>query len=355
MGSRRVATTAGVLCLSRRYLSCRVCKLGEYGADRVLGIEGFLSRRLKQLASWTGASATSFAKAARLLWQVGGVKLAEEVVRGCTEALGQKQQGEQGFGQAACQVFKAAEGEVEFHVDALKVHTLEEGWKDMKAVLVLKRPLGPKATLEDWHKRKLPEPSARCTFAAIEPIETFQKHWRRWGCQLGISHPAQITVFGDGAEWIWNAAGVQFPGSKERLDPFHGFEHLTAGLEPIYGKETKEYQQAFAEGRKAILGGGWAGLVDYYGRMAAAVGKRRASLEPMLAYFAGHAGRMDYPLALEQGRSLGSGPVEGFCKTLGLRLKSRGARWKQANANRLAGLISIYEANGPDVIYSLTT
>jgi hypothetical protein len=349
-----VATTAGVLRLKRRYWTCRVCQQGEYAADDGLGIEGFLSRRLRQLASWVGASATSFAKGVGLLEQVGGVKIAEETLRQCCERSGQRQQEEQGFGPLACQRFQAALGEVEFQVDALKVSTREEGWKDMKAVLVLKRPLGPPASLDHWDQRRLPEPTARCTFAAIEPIESFQGRWRGWLAGLGIGDPAQVTVNGDGAEWIWNAATVQFPGCRERLDPFHGFEHLTAGLEPILGQATAPFRQAFAEGRRALLEGGWSGLVDFYGRVRQQAPPQCASLESMLRYFAAHAGRLDYRQALQEGRSLGSGPVEGFCKTLGLRLKSRGARWNRANANRIAALISYYEATTADAVYSLT-
>ena len=45
---------------------------------------------------------------------------------------------------------------------------------------------------------------------------------------------------------------------------------------------------------------------------------------------------------LAEGRSIGSGQIEGACKNLiGRRLKQTGARWKVRRVNRLAGLCSI--------------
>jgi hypothetical protein len=49
--------------------------------------------------------------------------------------------------------------------------------------------------------------------------------------------------------------------------------------------------------------------------------------------------RLDYAGRLSSGDAIGSGVVEGAAKTLGLRLKARGARWKHTNARSMAALI----------------
>jgi hypothetical protein len=59
----------------------------------------------------------------------------------------------------------------------------------------------------------------------------------------------------------------------------------------------------------------------------------------MLGYFVGHIGRLDYAGRLAAGDAIGSGVVEGAAKTLGLRLKGRGARWRHKNARAMAALI----------------
>ena len=48
----------------------------------------------------------------------------------------------------------------------------------------------------------------------------------------------------------------------------------------------------------------------------------------MMNYFVVHLNRLDYRGRLASGEAIGSGAVEGAAKTLGLRLKARGARWR---------------------------
>ena len=52
-----------------------------------------------------------------------------------------------------------------------------------------------------------------------------------------------------------------------------------------------------------------------------------------------HAGHTGYAARLASGQSIGSGMVEGACKTVvGRRLKQTGARWRVRRANRMATL-----------------
>ena len=62
-------------------------------------------------------------------------------------------------------------------------------------------------------------------------------------------------------------------------------------------------------------------------------------MDRLLSYFVAHMGRIDYAGRLATGDAIGSGSVEGAAKTLGLRLKARGARWRHKNARSMAALI----------------
>jgi hypothetical protein len=44
---------------------------------------------------------------------------------------------------------------------------------------------------------------------------------------------------------------------------------------------------------------------------------------------------------LQAGRAIGSGQIEGEAKTLGLRLKLRGARWNKRNVQPMASLVCV--------------
>ena len=339
-------TAAGPIELCRIYFFCTGCRIGEYAADAALGICDYLSHHMCELVCFAGLTATSFAKATEMLWRTAGLKVGEETIRVRCHSEGECLRQKPLRTAELADHFRDADGDVEFHVDAAKVNTTEEGWKDIKAALVLKRKAGEPATAEQWQERTLPKPSAKVAFAAIEPIETFQQSWRPQMAELGVSETAAIDVHGDGAEWIWNATSVQFVGCRQALDVFHAFEHLADAARAIHGEQTSAFHAAYQTGKQQVVAHGWAGVCQFAADQisAADTADSREVLDKTLAYFANHAGRMDYAERLEKGQAIGSGPIEGFCKTLGLRLKSRGARWKTKNANRLAALVSLYES-----------
>ena len=63
--------------------------------------------------------------------------------------------------------------------------------------------------------------------------------------------------------------------------------------------------------------------------------------EKLVGHFAKLSQRLNYRERLASGRAIGSETVEGQTKTLGLRLKSRGARWSIANVRPMASLVCV--------------
>lgn len=63
--------------------------------------------------------------------------------------------------------------------------------------------------------------------------------------------------------------------------------------------------------------------------------------DPLVGYFSKHTNRLNYAERLGAGRAIGSGQVEGQAKTLGLRLKRRGARWNKVNVRPMASLVCV--------------
>jgi len=66
---------------------------------------------------------------------------------------------------------------------------------------------------------------------------------------------------------------------------------------------------------------------------------RREAWDRLLGSFLNPIGRIADRGRLAAFASIGSGVVEGAAKTLGLRLKARGARWRHVNARAMAALI----------------
>jgi hypothetical protein len=108
-------------------------------------------------------------------------------------------------------------------------------------------------------------------------------------------------------------------------------------------KPKSEPQKSYERGREQLLNKGWQGICNYVAEELAKgdTPERRSSLEGLVRYFSQHISRLNYNEGLSAGLVIGSGMVEGNVKTLGLRLKARGARWKVDNVGRMAALIGL--------------
>jgi hypothetical protein len=237
--------------------------------------------------------------------------------------------------------FTTSEGELKFAVDTGKVNTLEKGWRDLALAVVQKRPTGPVATPEEWQTRELPVASARVMWADIAASMRFHANWKTRFEQLGAGEMANVHVLGDGASWIWMSADRTLTDCGQTLDIYRVCEHLADAGKKLFGEGTPAATTFFERGRSLILHEGWTGICrlmgDEYERED--IPSVREVLEPMTRYFAAHIGRRNYWACLAAGKSIGSGVVEGAAKTLGLRLKARGARWKNKKARAMAALV----------------
>jgi hypothetical protein len=156
--------------LLRTYFACPGCGQGGAHVDRLLGLDGFLTRQATRLACLAGGQ-HAFAFAARLLTACCGWTLSDETIRlACQDQAGRIA----GFHATPTAVadFAEAAGDVEFHLDGATVNTTE-GWRDMKIGIFARREPGERATAAEWVSRVLPAPTARVAFAAIEPIDRF--------------------------------------------------------------------------------------------------------------------------------------------------------------------------------------
>jgi len=106
-----------------------------------------------------------------------------------------------------------------------------------------------------------------------------------------------------------------------------------------------------------LLESGWSGICQLVGAEYAKedTPPRRSALEKLVGYFAKHTQRLGYRERLAAGQAIGSGSVEGWAKTLGLRLKARGARWRRKNVAKMSALICVRNGNQWPVYWSQDT
>jgi hypothetical protein len=285
----------------------------------------------------------SFRKGCFLLEQLAGWTTCHEIVRQVCYRQADQAREQREAAAPEVEPFRQAEGQMEFQTDATTVNTLQ-GHRDMKIGVFAKRKPGLPATAQEWDKRELPAPTVRLAFAAIEEIETFAPQWCVWAERLGLGDD-RLSVLGDGADWIWDHADLQFANWQGTLDIFHAGEWLAKAAKAGCSEGTPEAARWLREARLALLRDGYVGLCEYVGLSGEWVPDRaglEAALPEVLNYFCGHQDRLKYALRLRRGQPIGSGMIEGACKQLiGRRMKQTGAQWDVDNANRMALLCSL--------------
>jgi hypothetical protein len=336
-------TAVGKIVLARDYRVCRACDAAGFPADTVLGLDGSITRRALRRVCHVGAS-DSFDRGERTLRELMGWSVDAETIRRLCHAEAAKCRENEAEGREVAEKFRKTAGDREVQIDAGKVNT-DTGWRDVKVVSFAVRPPGPPSTSEDYEQRDLPKPLLRRVRAAIETAEDFGRRCRAEAERLELTDATSLTVLGDGAGWIWNIAAVRFPKADQNLDVYHATEYLTDLSRAGFGDDGAAVKGWSKSAQKRLVADGWAGVCEFVNDSAGTV-KDRAAFEsayPKAAnYLAGHRDRMNYAARLRQGRSIGSGMIEGTIKQmLGRRLKQTGARWKTEHVAPFVELVAL--------------
>jgi hypothetical protein len=188
------------------------------------------------------------------------------------------------------------------------------------------------------------------TRAGVEPLLR-QLYYEALVCGLGQAK--EVLVIADGALWIWNAVADRFPDARQRLDLYHGEEHLWSVAHELYGKDTPEarqwveplLRQLHSDDGPALT----LSLQQLQPRLAQSLQEK---VQKQIDYFANNARRMEYReilkarIAVKKGTAtpaqilkanepLGSGAVESTCRQYQCRFKRTGQFWSTAGDEAL--------------------
>ena len=335
-------TAVGNVGLWRRYDECLPCNTPEHAADERLGLESGYTVGFRRLAVRAGTTG-SYTDAAESLEEYCGLTISRDVIRELCRQEGPKMAAWHRDTPEVHETFIRAEGEIEFLTDGTCVNTTE-GWKEVKTALISKRRRGEGVFPDQWEDRDLPKPEATVAFAAIEKKDRFRKRWGQWIRRLKIEKPSEVSVLADGAKWIWDCVLQEFGKSREVLDVYHALEHLSDVGKVLFKAESSELATWREETKWALLWQGLAGIEPFFEKVLSGKLKecQRKKVEQTLGYFRCHAERLCYAERLAEGRSIGSGQVEGACKNMiGRRLKQTGAKWRIRRLNAMASLCAV--------------
>jgi hypothetical protein len=292
------------------------------------------------MAALAGSSWSLDVGSARL-GELCGLRISADVIRKVTNAAGQRAQRWQARHTDWGADLRVAAGAVEFYTDGTCVNT-RGGWREMRLSVFAQRPRGAPATPAEWATRKLPPPAARVAFAGLRPAEECGLQWAARARQLGLDpQTTPITALADGAKWIWKQVAEHLPRGACVVDVYHVSEHLHACGRSLHGEHTPAARAWADERLRTLLEQGAVQLLaalpaEQRGQRNRL--KRRALLE-LMNYLTPNLDGLWYRERLAQGRPIGSGLLEGACKTMvGRRLKQGGARWLTPRVENVAAL-----------------
>jgi hypothetical protein len=161
----------------------------------------------------------------------------------------------------------------------------------------------------------------------------------------GLGLAKEVLVIADGALWIWNVVADRFPDARQRLDLYHGEEHLWSVAHELYGKDSPEARQWVEPLLKQLRDDDGPGLIgslqELQPRLAESLAEK---VQKQIDYFENNAQRMQYReilrarRAVKKGKAtpaqilkanepLGSGAVESTCRQYQCRFKRTGQFW----------------------------
>lgn len=185
-------------------------------------------------------------------------------------------------------------------------------------------------------------PLSTTRIVSFEDVPSFSRALRDEAVTRGYYGADTVVFTADGAEWIWIMAGDRFKGAVQIVDFYHAAEHL--GVLCHLAEPDKEKAEAmFTLRRRLMKTHGAECVVRYFGNLPSEHPKK-TEIDDALHYFKTNLTRMEYGTFRQRGYFIGSGAMEGTCKSLvKQRTDLAGQRWHPAgsiNVLRIRALVA---------------
>jgi Uncharacterised protein family (UPF0236) len=353
--SHKPTSLVGPVRYERAYYLCRRCGKGCFPFDEQAG---FTTRQLtpafERLVALAGTVADSFEKAADLVEEMAGTRLAESTIERTTEEAGQRLaeqlQAGQTFGAKVTWPWhKDFKGRscAYIEMDATGVRQQGEGGRTAEGRMAYVGMVCNPTPEWPWPDEKRTPMPARY-LAGLYPLEKVGPLLRHQAAQVGMDQADCWLGLTDGGNGLEDRLAENFPLVwAVILDFFHPAERLTGLARLLYPSDEARAEEQARE---------WCRLLKEEGGALLAAVLREWDWPPgrpglveavaeVMGYLERQVHRMEYPEYLAEGWSIGSGAVESACKTVvGQRLKLAGMRWGEDGADAVCHLRALYRS-----------
>ena len=242
----------GPLRLERACYHCDACRTGICPRDRASGLEDTSLSPATTRMVGAAAAEVSFDKAGELVGACAGVRVETKQVERTAEALGRRVAADE---RTVTEPAPAPAPTMYLGLDGTGVPVRPSEVEGRPG----KQPDGSARTREvklvtvrtaesrDKRGRPVRDPGSVSYNAAVESAagrdtdprpSPFAQRVYREAQRRGFDAAGRRVVLGDGAPWIWNPAGEQFPGATEIVDIYHARQHLSDVAKALYGPGT---------------------------------------------------------------------------------------------------------------------
>ena len=351
--SKSVLTALGAAEVSRPYYLCPHCHQGQFPADVELDIENTeFSPGVRRMHALLGQQAP-FDQGREQMKVLAGLEVTAKSVERTAEAIGediarrQREEMEKAMqlrlpvlmGKPIPVLYVEMDGA---GVPVVKKETVgRQGKTDGQPAHTREVKLGCVFTQTSCDKEgyAIRDPDSTTYTGAIETAEEFGKRIYLEASERGWERAAKKVVLADGAEWIWNLAGLHFPGAIQMVDLYHARQHLWDLARRLHPNDAVK-QKAWMKKHQRLLD---KGKIEKLVLALRAIDATHPEIVEQVrleaAYFERNAQRMRYPKFRRQHLFVGSGVIEAGCKSvIGSRLKQSGMFWTVRGANAIVAL-----------------
>lgn len=335
---KTILSSVGHIAVPRRYYACRHCKAKQIPWESWAGVTGThrLTPHARRMVVLAG-SGCSFDEASRNLKELSHVQLSNDVIRRVCDEEGKSVQQWMKQSPEPAKAFAAAEGEVEFSTDGLKVNTVG-GWREIRQSVISKRVPAAPAAADQWDDRVLEEPTVRVAVCGIARCDRIGASWQRLLQVLGLPRGVKLSVIADGAKWIWDQADKRFKGPDVQwvVDVYHVMLYLFAA---VAAWDTRAAEQWVGRRVIELIERGGPRFIEHLKQTGPPDPKAVHAWDRLLNYLEENRDSLWYGRRLQEGLPIGSGLIEGGGKnTLARRLKINSARWRVTRAERMGAI-----------------
>ena len=340
--TRTILSTVGPLEFTRTYVVDRQGRR-TFPLDDALGVVGGCTPAAVGLITWAGAQAASYDLAGQALARLAGLPVPGRRVQRLVNRVAadettwaQKRPGE-----------SKAVDILNLQADMTGIPMRKEDLVDVvgkdgdprkrqiKGGIVFRQTINP-----DGEVQRVPDSTTRVV--SFEDVPSFARALFTEAVLRGYPSAQRVVFTADGAEWIWRMVADRFPDAVQIVDFYHAAEHLGT-LCHLAEPDPKKAHVMFTLRRRLLRDYGPGCIIRFFEHI---LNKhpRKVEIRDALHYFTTNLSRMDYPAFRARGYFIGSGAMEGTCKSLvKQRADLAGQRWHPSgslNVLRIRALVA---------------